>query len=114
MLSGSCLLSLACLVFCFHRYDLNQPAGGQRAPEDPGGIGAEREDRGSTPPDGARSGQGSPPAPLLFRFTNPMTGNSTETDEKPCPLTVGEWIALLAAESQAKSGHCLEYQPVNS
>ena len=52
-------------------------------------------------PDGARSGQGSPPAPLLFRFTNPMTGNSTETDEKPCPLTVSEWIALLTAESHA-------------
>jgi len=33
---------------------------GQRAPEDPGGIGAEREDRESPPPDGARSGQGSP------------------------------------------------------
>jgi len=71
MFSGSCLLSLVCLVFCFHRYDSNQPAGGQRTiAADPGGIGAEREDRGSTPPpDGARSGQGSPPAPLLF-FTN--------------------------------------------
>ena len=34
-----------------------------------------------------------------------MTGNSTETDEKPCPLTVSEWIALLAAESQAKFGY---------
>jgi len=125
MLSGSCLLSLACLVFCFHRYDLNQPAGGQRAPDDPGGICDEREDRESTPPpeqphhgkrppaDDACSGQGSPPAPF-FCFTKPMTGNSTETDEKPCPLTVSEWIALLAAESQAKSGHCLEYQPVNS
>ena len=45
---------------------------GQRAPEDPGGIGAEREDRGSTPPpDGARSGQGSPPAPLLFSLHQP-------------------------------------------
>jgi len=76
----------------------------QRALEDPGGIGAEREDRESTPPDGARSGQGSPPAPF-FCFTKPMTADSTETDEKPCPLTVSEWIALLTAESQAKFGY---------
>ena len=34
-----------------------------------------------------------------------MTGNSTETDEKPCPLTVSEWIALLTAESHAKFGY---------
>ncbi|MEA1943885.1 MAG: hypothetical protein U9N07_00850 [Euryarchaeota archaeon] len=34
-----------------------------------------------------------------------MIGNSTEPDDKPCPLTVGEWIALLAAESQAKFGY---------
>ena len=34
-----------------------------------------------------------------------MTGNSTETDEKPCPLTVSEWIALLAAEDQVESGY---------
>jgi len=34
-----------------------------------------------------------------------MTGKSIETDEKPCPLTVGEWIALLTAESQVKSGY---------
>jgi membrane protein YdbS with pleckstrin-like domain len=34
-----------------------------------------------------------------------MTGNSIESDEKPCPLTVGEWIALLTAESQVKSGY---------
>ena len=27
------------------------------------------------------------------------------TDEKPCPLTRGEWLALLAAESQAKFGY---------
>jgi len=37
----------------------------------------------------------------FFCFTKPMTGNSTETDEKPCPLTVSEWIALLTAESHA-------------
>ena len=60
------------------------------------------------------AGRAARPLRFFFRFTNPMTGNSTETDEKPCPLTVSEWIALLAAESQAKSGHCLEYQPVNS
>ena len=34
-----------------------------------------------------------------------MTGNSTETDEKPCPLTVSEWIALLTAEDQVESGY---------
>ena len=34
-----------------------------------------------------------------------MTADSTETDEKPCPLTVSEWIALLTAESQAKFGY---------
>ena len=66
---------------------------GQRAPEDPGGIGAEREDRESTPPDGARSGQGSPPAPF-FCFTKPMTGNSIETEEMPCPLTRSDWISF--------------------
>jgi len=60
------------------------------------------------------AGRAARPLRFFFRYTNHMTGNSTETDEKPCPLTVSEWIALLAAESQAKSGHCLEYQPVNS
>ncbi|MCK4811398.1 MAG: hypothetical protein KAS74_03925 [Methanosarcinales archaeon] len=34
-----------------------------------------------------------------------MTGKSIGTDEKPCPLTRGEWLALLAAESQAKFGY---------
>jgi len=34
-----------------------------------------------------------------------MTGGSIESDEKPCPLTRGEWLALLAAESQVKSGY---------
>ncbi|MEA1944510.1 MAG: hypothetical protein U9N07_04140 [Euryarchaeota archaeon] len=32
-----------------------------------------------------------------------MTGDSTEPDDKRCPLTVGEWIALLTAEDQVKS-----------
>ena len=45
------------------------------------------------------------PLRFFFCFTKPMTADSTETDEKPCPLTVSEWIALLAAESQAKSGY---------
>jgi len=65
---------------------------GQRAPEDPGGIGAEREDRGSTPPDGARSGQSSPRR-FFFRYTNHMTSDSIKTGNKRCPLTVGGWIA---------------------
>ena len=34
-----------------------------------------------------------------------MTGNSTETDEEPCPLTVSDWIALLAAESHTIHGY---------
>ena len=34
-----------------------------------------------------------------------MTGKSIETDEKPCPLTVSEWIALLTAEDHAESGY---------
>ena len=74
MLSGSCLLSLACLVFCFHRYDLNQPAGGQRAPEDPGGIGAERGDRESTPPpdDAAREAPASRTALAAGRTAHPL------------------------------------------
>ena len=33
-----------------------------------------------------------------------MTGKSIETDEKPCPLTRGEWMAFLAAESQTMHG----------
>ncbi|MEA1943887.1 MAG: hypothetical protein U9N07_00860, partial [Euryarchaeota archaeon] len=66
-----------------------------------GGICAERE---STPPPDDGDGKapvgrttlrcGSPPAPLLFfAFANHKTSNSTETDEKPCPLTVSGWIA---------------------
>ncbi len=34
-----------------------------------------------------------------------MTGKSIVTDEKPCPLTMGEWLALLAAESQTMHGY---------
>ena len=34
-----------------------------------------------------------------------MTDNSIESDEKPCPLTVSDWIALLAAEDQTIHGY---------
>ena len=33
-----------------------------------------------------------------------MTERQIEADEEPCPLTVGEWMIFLAAESQVKSG----------
>jgi len=45
-----------------------------------------------------RCGQGSP-LRFFFRYTNHMTSDSIKTGNKPCPLTVGEWIALLTAES---------------
>ena len=46
---------------------------------------------------------GSPSAPLLFFASNNlMTSDSIETDDLPCPLTVGEWIALLAADARLK------------
>ena len=32
-----------------------------------------------------------------------MAERQIEADETPCPLTVGEWMAFLAAESQVKS-----------
>ena len=35
---------------------------------------------------------------------NPTETNENETNEKPCPLTRGEWLALLAAESQVMHG----------
>ena len=95
MLSGSCLLSLACLVFCFHRYDLNQPAGGQRAPDAPGGIAA-----GAVTPREApasrttlAAGRAARPLRFFFRYTNHMTSDSIKTGNKRCPLTVGGWIA---------------------
>ena len=54
---------------------------GQRAPEDPGGIRAEREDRGSTPPDGARSGQGSPArSASFFRFSQLCADHSLDCE----------------------------------
>jgi len=34
-----------------------------------------------------------------------MTGKSIEPDNKPCPLTRGDWIALPTAEDQVESGH---------
>ena len=34
-----------------------------------------------------------------------MTENPTETDETPCPLTRGKWLALLTAESQTVHGY---------
>ena len=34
-----------------------------------------------------------------------MTSDPIETDDMPCPLTVGEWIALLAAKSQSIHGY---------
>jgi hypothetical protein len=34
-----------------------------------------------------------------------MTSDSIETDDKPCPLTVGEWMAFLTAESQTIHGY---------
>ena len=34
-----------------------------------------------------------------------MTENPTETNEKQCPLTRGEWLALMAAESQVMHGY---------
>ena len=56
------------------------------------------------PPDDA-SLRTARPLRFFFCFTKPMTADSTETDEKPCPLTVSEWIALLAAEDQVESGY---------
>ena len=34
-----------------------------------------------------------------------MTERQIEADETPCPLTRGEWLALLAAESQTVHGY---------
>ena len=70
----------------------------KRAPEDAGGICAERgESRDPTARRFTRR-EGDvrrPPevALFFFCFRGSMTGKSIETDEKPCPLTVG----LLAA-----------------
>ncbi|MCK4811770.1 MAG: hypothetical protein KAS74_05815 [Methanosarcinales archaeon] len=34
-----------------------------------------------------------------------MTERQIEAGETPCPLTRGEWLALLAAESQTMHGY---------
>ncbi|MEA1864418.1 MAG: hypothetical protein U9N46_04370 [Euryarchaeota archaeon] len=34
-----------------------------------------------------------------------MADGPIEADETPCPLTRGEWLAFLAAESQVMSGY---------
>jgi cytochrome bd-type quinol oxidase subunit 2 len=36
---------------------------------------------------------------------NPTETNENETNEKPRPLTRGEWLALLTAESQTVHGY---------
>jgi len=61
-------------------------------------------------PAGRRTASGyAAPARLALSFFRNDRGSMADrpiaADETPCPLTVGEWLAFLAAESQVKSGY---------
>jgi len=62
---------------------------------------------GKRPPGGSRDTRGyAAPARLALSFFRndggSMTERKIEADETPRPLTRGEWLAFLAAESQVK------------